>query len=153
MSMLLLWIPATPPKNQQWKADLYHLASCVCSGSYFWTPVLTQLNIDSNVYHRLRFEPETKCSESSWDERWRFVIWSPSTKKQNKNESPLKLKRLCLVFVTRFLVYAVCSQSSMENNVRIHILHVWRFPMPWREGGWREPWWTFQCFNSIVPRP
>lgn len=56
-------------QNQQWSRSL-SLGTAFLSGSYFWLCVSTQLNIDSNVCHRLRFESETKCSESSPDEGW-----------------------------------------------------------------------------------
>lgn len=39
------------------------------------------------------------------------------------------LKVIFLFFVTRFIVYSDCSQqSSTQNNVRIRVLHVLRFP-------------------------
>lgn len=61
-----LGVAATPPKPTMERRSL----SLGTAGSYFWLCVFIQLNIDSNVCHRLRFESETKCSESSPDGGW-----------------------------------------------------------------------------------
>lgn len=101
-------------RKQQWRADLYHLASCVYSGVYFWPSVFTQLNIDSDVYRCLRFEPKTKCSASSWAERWMFVcdLIPPPTDHphhETKKKFLLKIwKQNFFASVTWLRVYSDC---------------------------------------------
>lgn len=64
-----LGVAATPPEPTMERRSL-SLGMAFLSGGYFWLCVFTQLNIDSSVCHRLRFESETKCSERSRDESW-----------------------------------------------------------------------------------
>lgn len=144
--------PCNAPWKQQWRADLYHLASCVYSGGYFWPSVFTQLNIDSNVYRCLRFEPKTKCSANSWAERWMFVC-DEIPRHPPPHPHPQQKKSLCLKDGSRYslrLSLDYLFTLTAANNLAwrtmwgyafstcAEVSHAWR--MMWREwkGAMRE---------------
>lgn len=134
--------PCNAPRKQQWRADLYHLARCVYSGGYFWPSVFTQLNIDSNVYRCLRFEPKTKCSASSWAERWMFVCDLIPHHHHSRPQGKKK-KSLCLKYGSRI-------------SLRLSLDYLFTLTAA-NSLAWRTMWgyafymcWGFPCLENDV---